>query len=59
MRIEATAHGNPVELLVHRSALVCEWVQWLVEREIGRAELVCCRYARYDDELKRLLGEGA
>ncbi|MGO9581394.1 MAG: hypothetical protein ACLP36_01155 [Acidimicrobiales bacterium] len=59
VRIEATAHGKPVELLVHRSVLVCEWVQWLVEREIGRAELVSRRYARYDDELKRLLGGGA
>ncbi len=40
VRIGATARGTPVELCVHRSVMTCEWPTWIVEREIGRAELV-------------------
>jgi len=59
VRIGVTARGIPVELVVHRSVMECEWPTWIVEREIGRAALVARRYARYDEELRRLLGDGA
>ena len=55
VKVGASARGMPVELCVHRSAMTCEWSTWVVEREIGRAELVARRYASYDAELRRLL----
>jgi hypothetical protein len=57
--IGVTARGIPVDLVVHRSVLECEWPTWIVEREIGRAALVARRYARYDEELRRLLQDGS
>jgi hypothetical protein len=59
VRIGVTARGLPVELVVHRSVLECQWPAWIVEREIRRACLVARRYARYDEELRRLLAEGS
>ena len=59
VRIQVTALGIPVELVVHRSVMECEWPTWIIEREIGRAALVARRYARYDEELRRLLADGA
>ena len=40
VKVGATARGMPVELCVHRSAMTCQWSTWVVEREIGHAELV-------------------